>query len=92
MQIALAKGIAEGLSEERNTESRSKEKWEFQWEIIQSTNLLLFKHLIIQQHDQSFTNQDIKKYLQSYLENGIEILIGIKNERTSVDDLRFLIL
>ncbi|ARF14011.1 hypothetical protein SporoS204_07540 [Sporosarcina ureae] len=53
---------------------------------------LTFKHLIIQQQKKSIDNEEMKTYMQCYIENGLEILMQIKASRTSLDDLRFSII
>lgn len=93
LQVALAKGIAERSSKEvKNKEENREGSWQFQWSVIDSENFLLFKHLLIMQAGSALTDEEIKREMQKLIENGIEAMVLIKEQRTSLDELRFAIL
>lgn len=92
LKIALAKGIESDEATDKEKGLNKQGTWDFQWTIMSSADLLLFKHLIIQQQKKNIDDEEMKKYMQCYIENGLEKLMQIKASRTSLDDLRFSII
>lgn len=90
VHIALAKGIASDdiLTEEFDTKNR----WTIPDNIIKDKDFLLFKHLIIQKANRTLTDDELHKYMIAFIENGLRILQRLNDNKTSMQDLRLLIL
>lgn len=90
VHIALAKGIAENdlLNEEFDTRNR----WTIPDNIIKEKDFLLFKHLIIQKADRILNDDELHKYMIILIENGLRIMKNLNDNKTSMQDLRLLIL
>lgn len=90
VHIALAKGIASDdiLAEEFDTKNR----WTIPDNIIKDKDFLLFKHLIIQKANRTLTDDELHKYMIAFIENGLRILQRLNDNKTSMQDLRLLIL
>lgn len=90
VHIALAKGIAENdlLIEEFDTRNR----WTIPDNIIKEKDFLLFKHLIIQKADRILNDDELHKYMIILIENGLRIMKNLNDNKTSMQDLRLLIL
>jgi hypothetical protein len=90
VHIALAKGIAENdlLIEEFDTRNR----WTIPDNIIKERDFLLFKHLIIQKADRILNDDELHKYMIILIENGLRIMQKLNDNKTSMQDLRLLIL
>lgn len=90
VHIALAKGIAENdlLNEEFDTRNR----WTIPDNIIKERDFLLFKHLIIQKADRILNDDELHKHMIILIENGLRIMRNLNDNKTSMQDLRLLIL
>ena len=90
VHIALAKGIASDdiLTDEFDTKNR----WTIPDNIIKDKDFLLFKHLIIQKANRTLTDDELHKYMIAFIENGLRILQRLNDNKTSMQDLRLLIL
>lgn len=90
VHIALAKGIAENdlLIEEFDTRNR----WTIPDNIIKEKDFLLFKHLIIQKAYRILNDDELHKYMIILIENGLRIMKNLNDNKTSMQDLRLLIL
>lgn len=90
VHIALAKGIAENdlLIEEFDTRNR----WTIPDNIIKEKDFLLFKHLLIQKADRILNDDELHKYMIILIENGLRIMKNLNDNKTSMQDLRLLIL
>ncbi|MBB5180252.1 hypothetical protein HNQ44_001680 [Planomicrobium koreense] len=90
VHIALAKGIAENdlLNEQLDTRNR----WTIPDNIIKEKDFLLFKHLIIQKADRILNDDELHKYMIILIENGLRIMKNLNDNKTSMQDLRLLIL
>lgn len=90
VHIALAKGIA---SEDTSlNEFDSKNRWTIPDNIIKDRDFLLFKHLIIQKANRILDDDELHKYMIIFIENGLRIMQRLNDSKTSMQDLRLLIL
>lgn len=90
VQIALAKGIASDESSIKEYET--KNKWTIPDNIIKNKDFLLFKHLIIQHAEHALNDDELHKYMIAFIEDGLRIMQVLNNNKTSMQDLRLLIL
>lgn len=90
IHIALAKGIA---SDELPVENFDpKNRWTIPDNIIKERDFLLFKHLTIQKVNHILNDDELHKYMIIFIENGLRIMQRLNNNKTSMQDLRLLIL
>ena len=90
VHIALAKGIAS--DETPIKEFDTKNKWTIPDNIIKERDFLLFKHLIIQKADRTLDDDELHKEMIILIENGLRIMQHLNDNKTSMQDLRLLIL
>lgn len=90
VHIALAKGIAE--NDLFNEEIDTRNRWTIPDNIIKEKDFLLFKHLIIQKADRILNDDELHKYMIILIENGLRIMKNLNDNKTSMQDLRLLIL
>ncbi|MEX3623292.1 hypothetical protein [Viridibacillus arvi] len=92
VKIALAKGISITNGPVQTKSFHSENKWTLPEGIIKDNDYLLFKHLIINEQEQSFDDNEISKQMQFFIEIGLRELQQIDQHKTSLDDFRIAIL
>lgn len=92
VRIALAKGIATHAIKDPSKSYDSKNGWTIPDNIIKDQEFLLFQHLIIQKANQSLTDEEIHKEMIQYIEYGLRVIQMIQKNKSSLEDLRLLIL
>lgn len=92
VRIALAKGIATHVIMDLNLKYETKNGWTIPDNIIKDQEFLLFKHLIIQYAENNLTDDELHKEMILYIEHGLRVLQKLENNKSSLEDLRLLIL
>lgn len=92
VKLSLAKGlsIANGPSKLENFDL--KEKWEFGESIIDGSEFLLFKHLIINEQKRNLSEEEVSQYIGNYIEIGSRELKKAMETKSSIEDLRLALL
>lgn len=92
VRIALAKGIATHALKDPSKLYDSKNGWTIPDNIIKDKEFLLFQHLIIQKANKSLSDEEIHKEMIQYIEHGLRVIQMIQKNKSSLEDLRLLIL
>lgn len=92
IKLAIAKGIAMSTGAEPPNSYNTSKGWSFDLSIIKEQELLLFKHLIINEQQRSITSEELDHYIEFYVEKGIRELVRIEEEKNSLEDYRLAIL
>lgn len=90
IHIALAKGIAS--NEILHEKLDSKNRWTIPDNIIKEKDFLLFKHLLIQKFQKPLDDEELHKHMILEIENGLRILNRLNESKSSMQDLRLVIL
>jgi len=86
LRIAFAKGLVSS-----NTTLEIKKREPISWEIpkgviAKDDDYLLYKHLIIERVGKELDAKEIDKYMQHFIEEGLEIMEHEMNSLTSLDN------
>lgn len=92
IKLAISKGIAISSGVEAPQTYSTSKGWAFDLSIIKEQELLLFKHLIINEQQQSLESEELEEYIIYYIEKGIRELIRIEENKNSLEDYRLAIL
>ena len=92
IKLALAKGIAIADGPQTPKSFSTSKGWAFDLSIIKEQELLLFKHLIINEQQRIIDSEELENYIVYYIETGVRELIRIEREKNSVEDYRLAIL
>jgi len=92
VEFSLSKGlsIANGPTEIQSFDLSTK--WEFGESIIDGSEYLLYKHLIINEQQRSLSEEEVSKYMGNYIELGCRKLKELMTNKSSIEDLRLALL
>lgn len=90
--FSLAKGLSITNGPSFVESYDMKNKWEFAENVIDGTEYLLFKHLIINEQGKQLNDAEVSKYIGHYVELGVREYSRLKKEKRSIEDLRLLLL
>ncbi len=92
VKIAFAKGLAVSNGAIVNEFQKGSNKWVIPEGIIKGKEFLLFKHLIINEINESVDEDEIHQHMLAYIEKGLRIIYSEISNKTSIEDLRLTIL
>ncbi|AMO86769.1 hypothetical protein B857_01625 [Solibacillus isronensis B3W22] len=92
IKLGLAKGISLLNPSEEIQKFEGSGNWLVPENIIKERDYLLFKHLIINELNQVISDIDINKYFAFYIEKGLREIQNQIENKTSIEDIRVLIL
>lgn len=92
IKLALAKGISMLNGPQPIQKFESKGNWLVPENIIRDNEYLLFKHLIINEYQMIFKDNEINKYFAYLIEIGTRELNKIMQEKAALQDIRIAIL
>lgn len=92
VKIALAKGIAKANGEIEDDFKDGKTKWTIPDNIIKDKEFLLFKHLIINELQNSLNEDEIHQNMLMYIEYGLRIIKREVDNLSSLEDYRIIVL
>ncbi len=88
VKLALAKGISLLKGPQEISKYPTEGQWLVPENIIKDDEFLLFKHLLINEYKQIFSNSEIHKYFAYMIEMGSRELKRIDEEKSSIEDFR----
>ncbi|MRX73052.1 hypothetical protein GJU40_12965 [Bacillus lacus] len=91
IKIALAKGISESNGA-LNANYALGKKWPIPDNIIKDREYVLFKHLIITELNQPLSDEELHKYMLTFIEHGLRLVEKLHKNKTSMEDFRLMIL
>lgn len=92
IKIALAKGIAIANGKITEEYKDSLKKWIIPDNIIKEQEFTLFKHLIINELNNSLTNDELHKHMLLFIEKGLRHIDHQIKNLNSLEDARIKIL
>lgn len=92
IKIALAKGLAKSEGQLSETYKDNKQKWIIPDNIIRDKEYLLFKHLIINELENTISEDQLDDHFLSYIEYGLRIIQEEIENISSIEDYRIKIL
>ncbi|USL34829.1 hypothetical protein [Priestia megaterium] len=92
VKIALAKGISNSEGPVSEQYTGGKNKWTIPDNIIKDKEFLLFKHLIINEVNESLNDDDLHKHMLAFIEKGLRGLKEDLENKTSMEDFRLRII
>lgn len=92
VEFSLSKGIAISKGPREIQTFDLSTKWEFGESIIDGSEYLLFKHLIINEQQRILSEEEISKYMGNYIELGCRKLHELMSNKSSIEDLRLALL
>ncbi len=91
IKIALAKGIAVCTNPSLEAITGGN-KWTIPDNIIKEKEFILFKHLIINEAERSLNDEELHQYMIAYIEYGLRTIKELQSEKTSMEDVKLMIL
>lgn len=92
VKIALAKGISISQSEPNLDPINGGNKWTIPDNVIKGQEFTLFKHLIINEAQRSLNDDELHQYMLAYIEQGLREIKRINESKTSMEDIRLMII
>ncbi|MCM2603460.1 hypothetical protein NDQ57_01915 [Rossellomorea marisflavi] len=92
VKIALAKGISISQSEPNLDPINGGNKWTIPDNVIKDQEFTLFKHLIINEAQRSLNDDELHQYMLAYIEQGLREIKRINESKTSMEDIRLMII
>jgi len=92
VKIALARGLAISTGPVNEEFHMGFNRWTIPDNIIKEKEFLLFKHLVINELNESLDDEEIHKHLIKYIEKGLRKLKEDYEQKSSLEDFRLMMI